>query len=619
MSSTFMGIEIGKRGVITHQAAINVTGHNVTNTETEGYSRQQVTLQVFDPLYIPGFTREFGPGQIGQGVQVEKILRVRDMLLEDRILSEKNGLTYWESMSDWIRQVELVHNEPTQRSIMHILDMFWSSWQELANNPEEMGARESVKERGMALASHINSNFRALKAIRDNIEMAVEVRVNEINDLVKQIAHLNREILRSEAAGDNPNDLWDRRDSLVEKLSQMVNIHIGRSDKDEFMVYIEGKNLVQGKHFEKLILRKNPINEGYSDVLWEKDGSILEVKGGELRALLDARDVELKEQIEKLDTFTVTLMDLVNSIHRSGFGINLRTGLNFFKENPLTINVRGDYDFNKDGTVDGTAIFRIRGTAKLSGDEVVGIGGTITLNNGITVNYTSTDTVNDIIVRVNNAGADVKMYIDSDGLLVVKSDTPDFYITHLEDSGDFLVRYSGILKGSGTENSFDYASPEMAIRISEDYMVTQELHPSSWVALDESVVNEVESIAASRGTDTDGDGIPDLTQGAGNGDNALKIAGIRFDRIMIGGSQTINEFYQTLITHTGLRGEKASDQSLNRKLLVENLTNLRKSISGVSIDEELVNLVKFQHGYAAAARFITEVNRMLDVLINRMM
>jgi len=618
MSSTFMGIEIGKRGVITHQSAINVTGHNVTNTETEGYSRQQVTLEVFDPLYIPGLTGEFGPGQIGQGVGVEKILRVRDMLLEDRILSEKNGLSYWESMSDWIRQVELVHNEPTERSIMHILDMFWSAWQELANNPEEMGAREAVKERGIALISHINSNFRALKSIRDNIEMAVQSRVKEINELAKEIAHLNREILRSEAAGDNPNDLWDRRDLLVERLSEMVNIHIGRSDKDEFMIYIEGKTLVQGKHFEKLTLRKNPGNEGYSDVLWEKDGSILEVKGGELRALLEARDIELKEQIAKLDTFAITLMDLVNSIHRAGFGINLKTGLNFFQENPLTVNVRGDYDFNRDGTLDGTAIFRIRGTAELSGDDVVGLEGSITLNNDITVDYTSTDTVSDIITRVNNAGADVKMYLDTEGRVVVRSDTPDFYITHLEDSGDFLVRYSCLLRGSGEENAFDYASPGMVERFSGDYMVTQQLHPSSWMALDKAVVNEVESIAASTGTDRDGDGKPDITRGAGNGDNALKIAGVRFDRIMVGGSQTINEFYQTLITSTGLKGEKASDQNINRRLLVENLTNLRKSISGVSIDEELVNLVKFQHGYAAAARFITEVNRMLDVLINRM-
>ena len=90
---------MGKKGLVTHQAAINVTGHNVSNAETEGYSRQKVTLEVFDPLYIPGLTRENGPGQIGQGVQVEKILRARDMLLEDRILSEKNGLSYWENLS----------------------------------------------------------------------------------------------------------------------------------------------------------------------------------------------------------------------------------------------------------------------------------------------------------------------------------------------------------------------------------------------------------------------------------------------------------------------------------------------------------------------------------------
>lgn len=618
MSSAFSGIEIGKKSILAHQSALLVTGHNVSNAETEGYSRQKVTFGVFDPLYIPGLTRELTPGQIGQGVQIEKILRARDMLLEDRILSEKNGLAYWKSLSDWLYKVELVHNEPTDKSIMNILDKFWSSWQELANNPAEIGARETVREYGLALTRHINHNYRALKAIRNNIERTVDVRVGEINAIAEQIAHLNGEILRSESAGDNPNDLWDRRDLLVERLSTLTDIQIGRSDKDEFIVYIGGKHLVQGKHFERLILDKNPANEGYSDVRWEVDNSILKVQSGELKALIDARDIELKHQIDALDTFAINLIDLVNKIHSRGFGVNLRTGLNFFKENPISINAQGDFDFNRDGQIDGTAIFRITGTNAVKKDDIVGLTGTITLNNGIEVEYTDTNTVSDVITKINNSGVDIKMFINSDQRLVLKSDTPQFYISHIEDSSDFLVQYSGILKGSGSDGAFDYRTPGIAESISDDFMVTQYWHPSSWMTLDDRVLNEVESIAASTGIDTDGDDIPDLTHGVGNGDNALKIAAIRFDKVMIGKSVTINEFYQALITETGLKGETSESESSNRELIVENLLNLRKSISGVNLDEELVNLVKFQHGYAAAARFISKVDEMLDLLINRM-
>ncbi|MCK5570345.1 MAG: flagellar hook-associated protein FlgK, partial [Spirochaetes bacterium] len=318
MQSTFAGIELGKKSLMAHQAALHVTGHNISNAETEGYSRQKITLEVFDPLYIPGLTRELTPGQIGQGVQVEKVLRARDMLLEDRILSESNGLAYWKEMNDWLYQVELIHNEPTDKSIMNVLDKFWASWQELANNPEEIGAREAVREYGNALTGHIKHNYAALKALRDNVEETVKARITEINSLAKQIAHLNGEILKSESVGDNPNDLWDKRDLLVEKLAGLVNIQIGRSDKDEFFIYIEGKHLVQGKHFEKLMLQGNPDNEGYSNVVWENDKSPLKLSSGELKALLDARDVELKHQIDALDMFTVNLMDLVNSIHRRG-------------------------------------------------------------------------------------------------------------------------------------------------------------------------------------------------------------------------------------------------------------------------------------------------------------
>lgn len=619
MNSAFSGIELGKRALITHQAALQVTGHNVSNADTEGYSRQKITLEVFDPLYIPGLTRELTPGQVGQGVEVQKILRARDMLLDDRIISEKNGLSYWTSMNSWVKQVELVHNEPSDKSIMHLLDKFWASWQDLANNPEENSAREAVREYGIALSRQINNNYMALKSIRDNIEETVQARVYEVNSLAKDIAKLNAEILKSESVGDNPNDLWDKRDLLVENLSKLTDIQIGRSDKDEFIIYINGKHLVQGKHYEQLKLVKNPNNEGYSDIVWNRDGTTLKVKSGELKSLLDARDEVVKKQIDDLDLFTVNLMDMVNSIHRKGFGINLRTGLNFFKENAMSINPVGDYDFNGDGLLDSTIIFRITGSQKIKPDDTVGISGTITLNNGIIVNYKNTDRVSDIISRVNNSGADIKMFVNSDGNLVVKSDGSNLYINHLEDSGDFLVKYAGILKNSGSQGAFDMGVPGMAQRIGGDYMVTQMLHPSSWLTLDDGVKNEVESIAASTGVDTNGDGVPDVMNGAGNGDNALKIAGIRFEKIMVGKSQTLNDFYQRMITEIGLKGEIAKRESENRGIIVDNLVNMRKSISGVNMDEELVNMVKFQHGYAAAARFVSEMNKMLDIIINRML
>ena len=619
MNSTFSGIELGKRALVTHQAALQVTGHNVSNADTEGYSRQKITLEVFDPLYIPGLTRELTPGQIGQGVEVQKILRARDMLLDDRIISEKNGLSYWTSMNNWVKQVEFVHNEPSDKSIMHLLDKFWSSWQELANNPTEKSAREAVKEYGIALSRQINENYRALKSIRNNIEETIRVKVEEINTFARDIAKLNREILKSESMGDNPNDLWDKRDVLVEKLSELTDIQIGRSDKDEFIVYINGKHLVQGKHYEQLKLVTNPRNEGYSDVIWERDSSKVKINSGELKSLLDARDVIVKKEIDNLDLFTINLVDMINNIHRRGFGINLKTGLNFFKENAMSINPLGDYDFNRDGMLDSTIIFRITGNQKIKPDDIVGINGTIKLNNGITVNYVNTDRVSDILSRINNSDADVKMFINSDGKLVVKSDNSNFYMSHLEDSGDFLVRYTGILKNSGSQGAFDVGTPGMAQKISGNYMVTQMLHPSSWMDLDDGIKNEVESIAASTGVDTNGDGVPDVMDGAGNGDNALKIAGIRFEKIMIGKSETINDFYQGMITEIGLKGEIAKRETDNREIIVENLINMRKSISGVNIDEELVNMVKFQHGYAAAARFVSEMNKMLDVIINRML
>src|SRR5215469_9055922 len=132
MTSTFMGIEIGKRGIQAHQQAQMVTGHNLNNAMTEGYSRQRAEFSAFTPIYMPGLNRAETAGQLGQGVIVERVERLRDQLLDRRIVEQSSKEGYWTERDRYIRMVEHTYLEFGQTSVRSKMDAFWDAWQELS-------------------------------------------------------------------------------------------------------------------------------------------------------------------------------------------------------------------------------------------------------------------------------------------------------------------------------------------------------------------------------------------------------------------------------------------------------------------------------------------------------
>ncbi|TFG81758.1 MAG: flagellar hook-associated protein FlgK, partial [Spirochaetales bacterium] len=156
MNSTFMGIEIGKRGLMAHNQGLMTAGHNLSNASTEGYSRQRVEFVTMEPLYAPHLNREETPGQIGQGTLVGRIERVRDELLEGRIVAQQGGVGYWNTRDKYIKMLEQIHNEPADISVRAQMDKFWDSWQELSLHPSETAPREAVVQRGKTLLDSVH-------------------------------------------------------------------------------------------------------------------------------------------------------------------------------------------------------------------------------------------------------------------------------------------------------------------------------------------------------------------------------------------------------------------------------------------------------------------------------
>lgn len=630
MNSTFMGLEIGKRGLMTHQQALHVTGHNISNADNKEYSRQRVVITAADPIYLPAMNRANGANDIGQGSTVLAVERVRDTFIDDRIVTEKNTMGYWKSKNDFIYQIEGIYNEPSEQSLRSRMDQMWAAWQELSKYPEERSTREVVKEKSVHLANEVNNIYRQLFELRHDANRQVAHRVEQINLYAREIRDLNERIQKSEALGDNPNDLRDKRDAAIERLSTIVNVSVGRSDKDEVIVYIDGENLVQGSIFRPLKVVKNSDNDGMFDVVWRDTETPVFIKNGELAGLLDVRDNIIRQNINDINSYAINLADLTNEIHKDGFGRKGDTNNNFFVHLNISDNTEGNFDLNNDGTNEVTAIFKVAGKNRVDASAAIGISGTLTFRRNdqydsiAEIDYRAADTVNSVIKRINDAKLGVAAYIDHNGNFAIKatlakdSDKKNFMIRHLEDSGEFLVGLTGVLKQSGEAGAFDYRRTDDIMKFLPDrehVTITPKYNPAAYMAVASEIIMDVDKIAASKGRDIGGTGDYNTSNGIGDGTNALQIASLRHRESMVDSKTTFNDFYTALISRIGSQGEESKNRLENQETLLTNLENMRQSVSGINLDEEMAAMVQFQHGYNAAARVISTMDKMLETII----
>ena len=621
MGSTFSGIELGKRSIMAHTQAITTAGHNISNASVDGYSRQRVQMKEFDPLYRPDLERPERAGMIGQGIDVQSVNRVRDEMLDQRIVARQHHESYWDTRSKYYTMLEQIYNEPADISVRTNMDKFWESWQELSMHPENTAARQAVVTRGESLTDSIRSQWENLMGVGNLLNSDIDATVEQVNDLTSQIASLNREIVRSKGMGDNPNDLMDRRDLAVDKLSKLINISTDQRDSDEFMVHLDGHILVQGGVAREFALESMLDNNGYQKVIWADTKEDAFFSGGKLGALIELRDVDVRNELQSLNTMTMNFADLVNDVHRNAYGANNVTGLDFFTQQNFVENVNGNFDRNGDGEFDHSYIFRFTGTTKLNPQEQIGLEGVMTFSSadGLTrVPYYPTDTVEAVINRINDSNAEVKAYLDRNDNLVLKGTTaskmenPDFVIRHVEDSGFFLAGYAGILKGSGAENAYDYAQADAVNALDNaQFAVSPVLNPAGYVEVNKAIRNDVMSVASAF-KDASGN------VNAGDSKAASAIASIRNSQVMIGHKRTFDDYFADTVTNVGLKGEQAENNLNSNVAIMNDLRNLRESISGVNIDEELADIIKFQHGYNAAAKFVTVWDSLIDTVINRL-
>ena len=561
-TNIFSALSSAKLGLLAQQLAIEVTGQNIANVETEGYSRQDVTFEANTPRHAIKYGSMH---QIGTGVRVAGIERAHDQFLFEQIMDEGDLTGSTEVKKDVFEQLEILFNEGSGRSLNDALSSFFASVHDLATNARGLPERADLVSKAENLASTFNQTGKQLYTIQRNIDATIATEVTEINLLTTQIGKLNENIHASEPASQyKANDLRDNRDRLVKELSKKIDIQlIEESDSQISLTLKDGTALVLKDQVFDLSTSINGNNESFYDVYIDTGSTTKDITstitGGELRGYLDMRDTEVQSILDKMNILSASFIQEFNGIHRAGFGVDGSSGLDFFSALDVTV----DHDVDNTGTAVVSMTNASPTTISVDEFEIAFTG-----SNAFTLNNLTTNASSGTFTFTTGSTFNIK-----DG---------------------FAVTISGAAV-SGDKVTFS---------VSED--------SASGMAVSSTITANTRKIAA--GTTTNGDGA-----------NALLMADLQntlsFNSVTWSGSgsgsYTFDEYYNAVVSTIGIESFSAQSTLRQQEGIMLQLNSRRESISGVSIDEEMIKMIKFQQAYNASARMISVVDEMLDTL-NRM-
>ncbi len=577
MSNIFGLLQTGVSGLNTSQAGIDVTGHNIANVNTEGYSRQKINITTNPPYDVAS-------GVFGRGATVESVERIYDDMLAGNLRQEESSLSYWENLQTKLEQVEIYFNELEQGSgLGDALKNYFNAWQELANtapdnSDEAMVKRFDLIAKTTTLTQKMQESYRALEEIRSESDKNIEESVKEANNIINNIASLNKEIARVESSGNNANDLRDKRELLLNDLSKIMNISTVKTQNGTINVYSAGNMLIDGSQANKLYTVANKENNGHLDIYWgaspgnEPTTNITEkITSGSLSAELKSRDDVVLGYEKDLNNLASTIISSTNRLHSTGQGLSR---LQQITSTNGVINP--EYTFSEDP---GKLPYDVKnGTFRI---EVYSDNGDVLNTYDIEVDP-ETDSMNSIIQKISavdgdSGGGDIQAYIAADNSIKISTESPKTF-AFTEDTSNFLVAagLNGYFKGSDASD----------------------------IQVHDLVKNNPAFIATGK------------TGAVGDNQVALEIANIKFEKVFNMPELTIEEFYSAFASKIGSDKHQVDTFVQTKESTVQQLSLRLEEVKGVSIDEEFTNLIKFQKAYEANSRYITAVDQMIDRLIN---
>jgi len=459
--SIFGSLEIGKRALCAQFKAMEVSGHNVANANTPGYSRQRVDLKTVAPLAVSGVKNS------GGGVEVAGIQRIRSEFYHKQIINTVAHRSHWEMRREVYDAVEAIFMEPSEYGLNQSMMDFFDAWHELSSAPESMAVRMGLRERAITFTRAVRDIYMRFADLRLNMQSEYDMGARQLNSLAREVASINEKIIYLTSLQESSNDLLDQLDRALQEMADLADIRIFRKSNGAVEVFAGERLVVQDQHYFPVQVEISSEGHFY---LAEQTGQSLNLSAGRLYGLQQAINEDIPGIQKHLDELVSALVEEVNMLHRSGYGLNNETGQDFFQA--------------------------------------------------------------------------------------------------IQDNG---------------------------------------IPPALQFYMSEALTDDVSAIGAASEPDLPGDG-----------GTALEIARLRSAPIMEGGTVSVTDSYRGLITFIGVESQESERMIQAFSRTEAQLLEQDRSISSVNLDEEMLNMIQYQHAWNAAARFINYVDLMIGTLFQEL-
>ncbi|MGZ3606313.1 MAG: flagellar hook-associated protein FlgK [Syntrophales bacterium] len=307
--------------------AMNVTGSNIANVNTPGYSRLRP-----DFGSIGVFNAASDQQQVG--VKITSVERLYDKYLDQQVVQQEQYGAYSQSQLDVLNNVQTVFNESTGGGVNDLLSQFWGAWSQLSANPSGITERDSLVSVSQSLASMFNQKANELINIQNDTNNEISSDVTKLNTDLAQLADYNDKIIQIQNSGGTAADLCDKRTELLKNISQIADVNYYEEKDGSVNVYISnGRSLVEGTNVWNLNVKANPNNSNYYDIVFaDAPNQVIngDLKGGQLAGLIDVRDNKVAGYLNDLNSMASTIITKVNALNSSGYDLNGNAGGNFF-------------------------------------------------------------------------------------------------------------------------------------------------------------------------------------------------------------------------------------------------------------------------------------------------
>ncbi len=622
-------LSTGVSGLMAFQSALDTTSHNISNSATPGYSRQSVDLAAAYPQFSGG-------GWVGTGVTTTTIARAYNDLVSVQVRSSSSSKSQWDAYSSLADEVNNLFGD-SSTGLSTTLQGFFNAFQSVANSPSSSSERQVLLSQAQTLVNQLQAYGNRLTDLDTQVNSQLASEATTISGLAQSIADLNVQITAAQGrGGDPPNDMLDQRDALIDELSTHVNLSTVKQTDGAINVFIgTGQALVVGTTAARLVPSTDAYDVSRTNLSLQSSGGTTEITnaitGGATGGLLSFRTQVLDPARSALGQVAVTLSDLVNTQQNAGMNLYGALGANMFAVGAVDVLANGANTGSASPAVtrsdtsaltDNNYILTRTGSGWSLRDAATGTNVTMTgtgtvidplVADGLSITLSGAAATGDRFLIRPTSAAVASMRVTLTDPSGVAAAAPMVAAASTSNAGSASITPGVVTNAANAQLrntvTIQFLSPTTYTTdggtTTNTYTSGQVINLNGWQAT-------ITGVPATGDTFT----VRDNTGGIGDNRNALLLGNILNRDFLSGGTTSVNDLVGRWVADVGVKTNQAQSNLSIQSTLYEDNISAQQSVSGVNLDEEAANLVRYQQAYSAAAQVIATANKLFDSLID---